>query len=439
MTPRAPVIIGIDIGTSSTKYVVVALQNGGILERVTRSYPWSPGSPVRTTDYVHVLESVIRETQERFEIRAVAVSTQMYSLVTSDGHVIGWNAAWKTDPGRLDTIFAKLPGTGAQPDPIFPVFKLADTTGLRPYGLKAAVMQHLCGRLVVDPAEASATGLFNVHTMQWIDPVPVPGVTVQDLPDVAPHDEVAGTVRRELGFRDPFSVVPGLGDGVSASYRSAEKAETAANLGTSVAVRSLGPAPAHSGKQSREWSFRLDRDRVVTGGISRAGFGVIERFRAGGLPVACPPVQEGRGGAPLFLPWLEGIQWPLWDARQSSRLHRFGPDHGTAEIGSAVWLSIVYMVAWMMEEIGTSSSCLVAGGGVMEPGFLKVLSRCVHRTLLVPDKAEFFAAEGAALSATHALGHDISLETVITRELSPSSERDDQFTEWKEIASRSQE
>lgn len=443
MSVRKPVVLGIDLGTSSMKCVAARVADGAILERTTRDYLWTVGSPVTDADYFDVLHDLIRDVQERFEIRAVAVSTQMYSLITSSGNVLGWNAAWASDPDRLRQIHRELPGTGAQPDPIFPVFKLADTASLLPYGLKAAVMKHLCGRLVVDPAEASATGLYDVQRMRWIDPLPVERIGHKDLPEVLPHDQVAGAVRTDLGFRDSFLVAPGLGDGVSASWRGSSTALTAANLGTSVAVRSIQSMPARSDlpyeetKNSREWVFRLDSERVVRGGISRAGFGVIERFRKAGYPLEAPESYADTGTSPLFLPWLEGIQWPVWDSRRHSELLRFKPEHGFREIADAVWLSIVYMVAWMIEHIATEGKCLVAGGGVMEKGFLEALSRCVTRTLLIPEKAEFFAAEGAALSAAASLGHEMPTCTHISRALHPSNERDAGFNEWMMIASRS--
>ncbi len=434
MSRRREAVVGLDVGTSSTKVAIACPSTGIILDRATAEYAWAAGAAVTVEDYWRVLYQEIRRLQDDYAIQAIAVSTQMYSLVAPSGAVVGWNTPWKASPEQLRQWMGVLPGTGAQPDPIFPVFKLLDGADLLPYGLKAALMARLTGTRVVDPAEASATGMYDVERGRWIENIPLSVLQRESLPELVPHNAVVGTVAPEHRFRDPFRVVAGLGDGVSASYRGRDCGGTAANLGTSVAVRAI--LPLTTGSRADQWRFRIDNDHLVYGGISRAGFGVLQRFRDGGYEVMEPA--DAREDLPLFLPWLDGVQWPLWDSQRTSALLRLKPAHGTKEIGAAVWQSVVYVVASMIEEISPDTSCLVAGGGVLEPGFLEALSRCVTRELVVPEHAGFFAAEGAAQSALSALGGQTLPPPALTQALPPSSQRDAAFQEWIQIALRSE-
>lgn len=422
------------MGTSSTKAVIASPSTGMVLDRYSTGYTWTPGSSVTVEDYWAVISQELYRLQDVYTIRSIAVSTQMYSLIAPDGRVVGWNSPWTASSEQLTQWMRSLPGSGAQPDPIFPVFKLLDGADLLPFGLKAALMEKLTGTRAVDPAEASATGLYNVESQCWIDGFQPHFVQNEKLPEVVPHDSVVGTVTNEHRFRDSFQVVPGLGDGISASYRGWSQGSSAANLGTSVAVRTI--LPLIKGERNDQWRFRLDGDHVVYGGISRAGFGVFQRFRDAGYPVK-QPVRNDRD-LPLFFPWLEGIQWPLWDSRRTSSLLGFGPHHSLGEISAAVWQSVVYMVASMIEGITRDASCLVAGGGVLEQGFLEALAKCVTRELKVPEHAEFFAAEGAAQSALSALNANPLPEPTVIRTLSPVSQRDTGFSQWSQIAWRSE-
>ena len=439
MDTRPAAVLGLDVGTSSTKCVLASPDQPLILERATAGYPWRAGSPVTVDDYWSVVHREITRIEQQYAVQAVAVSTQMYSLIAVDGTVIGWNAPWTGDPAAFRSSLEALEGTGAQPDPIFPVFKLLGGAEFHPWGLKAALLKRLSGVLAVDPAEASATGMYDVCRQRWIPAMADRYGRTDSLPEVVAHNNTVGTVLPELHFRDQFMVVPGLGDGVSASFRGWPLGSTAANLGTSVAVRAIHSTEKgsernneHPNGRHNQWQFRLDERHVVYGGISRAGFGVLQRFRDARYPVA--PQQRP---LPLFFPWLEGIQWPLWDPTQPPALVGLEPHHSFEDIGSAIWQSVVYMVAAMIEEISTDTYCLTAGGGVLEEGFLEALSRCVTRTLAVPDHAEFFAAEGAAQSALEALGSSALPPPTLTGEVPPSEVRDTAFHEWNQIAWRS--
>ncbi len=450
MHSRPPVVLGLDVGTSSLKYVAYQIDTSEVRVRATHAYSGHGGRAVHLTDYISAIDEAIVVVSEENEIRAVAFTTQMYSLVTGTGSVVGWDSPWKLAPHLGNEFREVCPASGAQPDPIFPIFKLADIDeqrrrgiSLLPYGIKAALIEHYSGRRVVDMSEASATGIYDVRANRWCERYAAWGVPIGDLPMIVRHDERIGVVRKEFGFTDHFAIVPGLGDGVSASVRGAEYATVAANLGTSVAARAIVnfpvtatvPTEVDTDNDQAHWVFRIDEHRAVRGGISRAGFGMLDQFRSAGYAVDA----FTKGPEPLFVPWVFGVQWPLWDTRAVPALIGVGPDTSHNAIGSAIRRSVAFGIAWMIESHLPSDGttpCLVAGGGTGHQLFMDDLAGCVPVPMILPDGADYFAAEGAALSAANAIGNPVELPRPSAKTIQPTGTLTEQFEKWKTVASR---
>ena len=73
MSTRKETVVGLDIGTSSTKCVLVSPDTGTVIERTTAGYPWDAGSPVTVDDYWSVVQREITRIEERYPLQAVAV------------------------------------------------------------------------------------------------------------------------------------------------------------------------------------------------------------------------------------------------------------------------------------------------------------------------------------------------------------------------------
>lgn len=450
MGGRTPVVLGLDVGTSTLKYAALSVDASGDPMRATLPYSTASGRTAHLSDYVKTIDAAIGSVGEEHEIRAVAFTTQMYSLMTETRSVVGWSVPWELPPGLSDSFREACPCCGAQPDPIFPIFKLADideqrrrAISLLPYGIKAALIEHYGGRRIVDMSEASATGMYDVRANRWCEGLEAWGVRITELPEVVRHDERVCSIRKALGFRDRFTIVPGLGDGVSASVRGADHATVAANLGTSVAARAIAPYPvstiptaSHGSDDDHvHWVFRIDENRVVRGGISRAGFGMLDRFRRAGYAIDA----FNKGPEPLFVPWVSGAQWPLWDTRAVPALFGVWPDTSHIAIGSAIRRSVAFVVVWMIEShlAGDGAvECLITGGGTRHELFMDDLAGCVPVPMIVPAGADYFAAEGAALSAANAIGSYVDLPRPSARTIQPTGTLTEQFKKWKTVASR---
>jgi gluconokinase len=190
----APVVLGLDVGTTSTKAVAFTT-DGRVVASSGAGYPLLepfPGHAVQRPDDVvdAVLESV-RAVVTQLGGRPVAglsLSTAMHSLLglSPDDEPLTPIVTWadtraSEQAGRLRAApggLALHQRTGTPLHPMSPLPKLLWFHEQEPrlfprvghwVGLKEYLLLRLCGALVVDYSVASATGLLNLSTLQWDD------------------------------------------------------------------------------------------------------------------------------------------------------------------------------------------------------------------------------------------------------------------------------
>ena len=100
-----------------------------------------------------------------------------------------------------------------------------------------------------------------------------------EMPKKMIYHEVVGTiVNPAVKKGNTIQVACGLGDGPSASYASKDISNIAANIGTSMAVRGFMKNIDHVDFNS-VWTFAVDKDTWVCGGISSNGSSVLDQYR----------------------------------------------------------------------------------------------------------------------------------------------------------------
>ncbi len=414
----ADVVIGIDIGTTSSKAVAFTpdgtARASGEAKRYELASP-RPGFAEQDPDAVAsatlaaTAETVRAARAAGHRVAGLAFSTAMHTLMGlgPDGAPVTPLVTWADN--RAADLAARLRTgarglalhrrTGTPVHPMSPLLKLrwfADeepdvAAGVRHWvGIKDYVMQRMTGELVVDHGVASTTGLFNLGDEDWdAEALTYAGVSREQLPELVPttaalplDDEGA----RLVGLAAGTPVVAGGGDGPLANLGlgAIRPGTVACSIGTSGAVRVVSDTPRVD-ERGRVFCYVLAPHRYVIGGAVNNGGIVLDWLADAIAPdVAAEAVAAGRsraaalleiaGRSPagsrglLFLPYLLGERAPHWSGHPSgvylglTREHRREDLLRAAVEGVCLQLSIVL---GSLGEAGLEIREIRATGGLL--------------------------------------------------------------------------
>ena len=275
MRGAGQVVIGIDIGTTSTK--VVAYDTAGRRTcEAEAGYPLAepqPGYAVQDPEAVlAAVQSSLGKvaTTARDAGRTVAgvsFSSAMHSLIGLDGGgvpltpSITWADLRATDQAerlRGLSVGAELHRrTGTPVHPMSPLTKLiwfrerepaVFSSAARWVGIKEYVLAHLTGEFVVDRSIASATGLMDLVSLGWWPPaLELAGVRADQLPPIVATTELLAfrpAIAAHLGL-EGVPIVVGAGDGPLANLGvgAVRPGVAACSVGTSGAARVIVEHP----------------------------------------------------------------------------------------------------------------------------------------------------------------------------------------------------
>lgn len=354
--------IGIDIGTSGTRALMVNPQ-GRVLAEAVSEYPLSHPRPLWSEQdpedwwqaVVKTVRSVVRQSELRpGSIRAIGLSGQMHGAVFLDraARVIRPAILWNDQRtaaecaeieelagGRkkLISLVANPALTGFTAPKILWLRKNEPRNFDRTVQIllpKDEIRRRLTGELATDVSDASGTLLLDVKNRTWSRPL----LRKLDLPETLfpaafESEDVTGTllpeVATQLGLTPECMVVGGAGDCAAAAIGTGVVRPGILNssIGTSSVVF------AHSNEYRLDPSGRLHtfchavRGKWHQMGVVLTGGGAMQWFRnqlcremqpSGGKPVyaaldaeaaAVPPGCEGL----FFLPYLAGERTPHAD------------------------------------------------------------------------------------------------------------------------------
>lgn len=477
--------IGVDIGTSGTKAVAFSTDGTVVGEhRVTYSIlnP-QPGyfeqDPEILFDaVVQSISNVVQHITVTFgghtRLLGVGFSSAMHGLIAMDRlhrpltNCIIWAdtrsetfaAQLKASPKGID-IYLK---TGTPIHPMSPLCKLgwlrdcqADLIreAQKFISIKEYVFLKLFGQYVIDESIASATGLFDIHTLKWYAPaLELVGISSTKLSEVVPityqlsgMDKLFSDI---MGVAVDTPFVIGGSDGCLANLGvgAIRPGDAAVTIGTSGAIRTVSARPKTDAK-ARTFSYVLTDKLFVLGGAVNSG-GVIlrwygdnfldegmaeeEKYRA--LFEEAASVSPGAEGL-ICLPYLAGERAPHWNAEAKGMFFGIQMHHHKAHFTRAVIEGIVYgvySVGKVLEELTGKIDMIYANGGfARSPFWVQLLADVFNKPVCVQDSVES-AAKGAYLVVLDALGKTVGFkhgenEEPVTDTFSPDLERHQRYME----------
>lgn len=457
MTVALPAVLGVDLGTSGLKALLVR-EDGGVVADST--IPLSLQNPVPGWSEQHpeawwkALAAALRALDaaapgwlERVE--SVGISGQMHGavFVDSEGRVLRpailWNDGRSTaeceeitatvGPERLIELTGNRALAGFQAPKVLwvrrhePAVFRATTTLFLP---KDYLNFRLTGSRSTEPSDASGTLLFNVANRRWsMDVLEDLDVAASLLPSVMPSSSIIGRVTagaaHETGLREGTPVVCGGADNACAALGMGivDEGDVVISVGTSGTVlapsrrpRILPGAPLHTFCHvvdgmwysmgvvlSAGASFRWLRD-ILTPASGRDGDPPTLSYET--LTREADMIRPGSEGL-IFLPYLAGERTPHPDTSARGAFVGLSVRHTRAHLSRAVLEGVSFALRdsfALLGEAGVSlNRVIVTGGGGRSTTWRQLLAD-VLQVPVAGANSDMGPAFGAAILAGWGIG-----------------------------------
>lgn len=441
--------LGIDIGTSSVKAVVVDERQrilASATAPLTVSRPqelWSEQDP---GDWWAAVEKTIAELRQKAggtwqDIRAIGLSGQMHGAVLLDEAGLPVRPAILHNDGRSHAEAEELNRTipeigtiaGVPAMPGFAAPKLLWLARHEPEVLarvrhlllpKDYVRFRMTGGFATDMCDASGALLLDAAKRQWSPAIAAAaGIPLAMLPTPLEGSAVSGRLQGAVAraWELPAGTVVATGAGDAAAGAVASGAVNAGDafisLGTAtqyfVARESYHPAPQHlihtfCHALPGRW-FQMAALLNGAGALAWAA-GLMGREDIGKLLADTERAFTGPSPV-MFLPYLSGERTPHNKPQAKGVL--FGltpattPEQVTQAVLEGVALSLADAQGYLEETGPLPERIAVNGGGSKSRFWMKILASALNKTVLLQDGSEAGPAFGAArLARLAATGED---------------------------------
>ncbi|WP_121809442.1 gluconokinase [Mucilaginibacter kameinonensis] len=438
-------ILGIDIGTGSTKAVAISL-TGEPLGTVSNHYPinspepgYSEQDPLLIWDaFVKCLAGITAKLGA--VPQAVSLSSAMHSIIPVNEHGEALLPMMTWADARSENIAQALRQTeqgaslyhncGTAIHAMSPLNKLLWLRANRVDVFEAAhkfisikefIWFRLFGVFEVDYSIASATGLFDIVKKEWNEEaMRVTGITTAKLSAPVNTTYYRNDVKPEVvsltGIIADTSFVTGASDGACANLGSHTNSPgvAALTIGTSGAVRITNPKPVYN-YEAMIFNYLLDEQTYVCGGaVNNGGIAVNwllknflqkENLTAAdydALFAEIASVPAGSNGL-IFLPYLYGERAPLWDTKTSGTFFNIKPAHTRSHFLRAGLEGICFALNDVLKTLEDASGEItqvnISGGFTSSAVWTQILADITGKKLAVLQSEDSSALGAIYLAA----------------------------------------
>ena len=385
-------MIGVDIGTTSTKAVLYK-ETGEIIASENNGYElYSPDIYTAEQDpeeiFSAVLLSVGNVVKEANinprQLSFISFSSAMHSVIAVDENdepltkCITW--ADNRSNHWAEKIKNELNGneiyekTGTPIHPMSPLSKITWIENDIPeianktkkyIGIKEYIFYKLFNQYIIDYSIASCTGLMNLKTLSWDkDALAIAGIPENKLSKIVPTTKIVtgcdSDYANQMHISKETQFVVGASDGVLSNIgvNAIKKGEVAVTIGTSGAIRTVIPEPKIDPK-GRIFCYALTQDHWVIGGPVNNG-GIVFRWIRDELTASevetanrlgvdpydvltkiASQVRPGSEGL-IFHPYLQGERAPLWNANVQGSYIGLTLNHKKEHLVRATLEGVIY-------------------------------------------------------------------------------------------------
>lgn len=457
-------LIGVDIGTSTTKTIMIDA-NGGIISSASYKYPmyqprngWAEQDP---EDWKKAVISTVREVVKKSgaakeEVKGIGLSGQMHGLVMLDdsGNLLGRSIIWcdQRTGKQVEEMFKLLPVskwmeiTANPPLAAWTAAKILWTRENEPDKYekckhillpKDYIRYVLTGEFATDVSDASGMQLLDVKNRCWSDEIlDKLNIDKSLLGKVYESQDITGNILPEIadacGISTKTIVAAGASDNASAALGTGvvREGEAFTSMGTSAIVYThldkftqipegslhvcccAVPGCWHTmgGPQAAGLSLEWFKDNFCHNYIEEAKKSGTDVYKLIDDRTADIPIGSDKL---IYLPYLMGERTPHMNPYCRGSFIGLNAVHTQANMLRAIMEGVTYSLADcndILKKLGVNvHSMRVCGGGSKSPvwkNIMAALYRCNIKTL----KQEEGPAYGAAILAGVAMGAFSSIQ-----------------------------
>ena len=445
--PDSCIWIGLDIGTTGVR--AIAYQPDGVsICGAEEFYPLETPYPDWAEQNPQVIykavEKVVRETADVLFHKGklpsgLAVSTVMHSFApVNDKHEFLSNMMTWADSRSADIVnelksdeqlahdFYKR--TCCPVHSCYPFLKILWVRKNFPevfqqmryiYSLKDFVFEQLTGEWKIDKSSASASGMYNAHTLDWDeDMLAYAGINKDQLPPVVSTTYTGAlteTAAARMNLPKGLPVVIGATDGVlvNVGIGAVKPGQLSATIGTSGAIRMLTAQPKVD-ELGRTWCYNLTDDMWVAGGAINNG-GMIMRWMKDKIchysshkmedldidpydlmTLKASKVSAGADGL-LMLPFFTGERAPYWNSQLRGMFFGLSLNHSRSHMIRAAMEGICFSLNCVLKALrnfGDVKDIRVSGSFTKSPLWMQIMADIFDEDITLP-----YNSEGAAFGA----------------------------------------
>lgn len=444
-------IITIELGTNTVRAFAFDL-SGKVIGSMKGHYPtfhtepdYSEQDPEQIfITMLFVLKNLLNEIihPKKYKVASVCFSAYMHSVLPVDknGVPVGNAITWSDNRAKKEAMELKNSSAGkkiytATGTPIHPMSPLLKIAWLKNndqerfnradkfLSLKSYIIQQLTGEYLIDYSLASATGLLNIHTLQWeTDALEFAGITANRLPGLVSVFASAGTLRKayqnSLGLPADTKIIIGSSDGCMATLGAGIWGEGKATITIedSGAVRVVGKKVLQDEKQ-RFFNYLLTEGCYVSGGPTNNGGIIFEWFAKQfgdfknpfglehsmeELIMEASKVSVGSDGL-LFLPYLLGERAPIWNANARGVYFGLNIKHERQHFIRAAIEGIlyeIYSIGKILEEHRSINSLSINGSFASIPFCTQILADMFSKPVSLRQNSHSVGLGSFLLTAT---------------------------------------
>lgn len=413
-------ILGVDIGTGSTKSIAVNYE-GKVISVAQSHYPvnqpqhgYSEQDPQLIWQaFINCIRTQVQKLQA--PPHAVCLSSAMHSVICADEDGMALTSMMTWADGRSADIANRIRAsskgeeiyrsTGTPLHAMSPLSKIIwlsennkelFTETYKFISIKEFIWYKLFNEFKVDISIASATGLLNILTNVWNEAaLQLAGISEEKLSAlVSPgysSSDCNPDILNLLHLPAGVSFIIGASDGCLANLGSfaINKTEAALTIGTSGAVRVTGKKPIYNYK-AMTFNYKLDEYTFISGGPINNGGNVLQWFFKSFLNKqsisaedyeeffdAINGVKAGAQGL-IFLPYIFAERAPHWDSKSCGTFFGIKDYHSKPHFSRAVIEGICYALNDVLQTLDNSEQPIVqlnvSGGFVTSKTWMQILA-----------------------------------------------------------------
>lgn len=243
--------------------------------------------------------------------------------------------------------------------------ELESKTDFLLFSPKDFLIWKLTGRRVIDPTNASTTGMMALDTAGWMsDLLDEPGLSVRKLPQIVSFDRPVGPLNADAakltGLKEGTPVFCGCGDAAATSLGAGclSDGDTYIYLGTTGWVA----APAKQRRQTMdglfylrytdEWPYLAIAPLLNVGSAHRWAARLLADDDFHRFEAMARTSRPGSGGT-LFLPYLNGARCPVGDSSARGAFIGIGSATKTDDLARAVLEGVAFSLRQVAELLAS--------------------------------------------------------------------------------------